>query len=56
MSADNATDNATDNAKDHPDTVAILAGLAAGLSSAEIKIVDLTHRLDPDFPNHCPAT
>ena len=42
MSADNAIDN--------PDNAAILAYLAAGLASSEIKIVDLTHRLDPDFP------
>ena len=42
MSADNAIDN--------PDTATILAYLAAGLASSEIKIVDLTHRLDPDFP------
>ncbi|MAB19106.1 MAG: cyclase [SAR116 cluster bacterium] len=39
-----------DNAKDQPDAATLLAGLAAGLASAEIRIVDLTHRLDPDFP------
>ena len=33
-----------------PDATRLLADLATGLASGDVQVVDLTHRLDPDFP------
>ena len=32
------------------DATRLLADLATGLASGDVQVVDLTHRLDPDFP------
>ena len=36
--------------KPQADTIRLLADLATNLVSGDVQVVDLTHRLDPDFP------